>query len=54
VSATTFNDVEALTLSVAVANTGSIVKQEVVQLYVHDHEAGLARPVKELEGFCLG
>ena len=34
-----------------VTNTGDRAGQEVVQLYVHDREASVARPVRELKGF---
>jgi beta-glucosidase len=52
VSATTFKDVDGLTVSVDVTNTGNRVGQEVVQLYVHDRESSLVRPPKELKGFA--
>lgn len=52
VSATTFKDVDGLTVSVDVTNSGQMAGQEIVQLYVHDHEAGLVRPPKELKGFA--
>jgi beta-glucosidase len=39
-------------VTVDVANTGSRRGDEVVQLYVHDPEATVARPVLELRGFC--
>lgn len=39
------------TLSVAVTNTGDVKGKEVVQLYLHDLVASVARPVKELKGF---
>jgi beta-glucosidase len=52
VSAPTFKDVESLAVSVDVTNTGLMAGQEIVQLYVHDHEAGLVRPLKELKGFA--
>lgn len=52
VSAAMFKDVEGVTVSVDVTNTGQMAGQEIVQLYVHDHEAGLVRPVKELKGFA--
>ncbi len=39
-------------LSVRVTNTGKTHGAEVVQLYVHDHEASVARPAKELKGFA--
>jgi len=51
-SATTFKDVDGLTVSVDVTNTGARAGQEIVQLYVHDHESTLVRPQKELKGFA--
>ncbi|GAB4446574.1 MAG: glycoside hydrolase family 3 C-terminal domain-containing protein [Anaerolineae bacterium] len=41
-----------LTVNVDVTNTGQRPGQEVVQLYVHDVTASLARPPKELKGFA--
>ncbi len=38
-------------VSVTVTNTGSVAGREVVQLYVHDFESSVIRPVKELKGF---
>ncbi len=38
-------------VSVAVENTGDRAGHEVVQLYVRDVEARVARPIKELKGF---
>ena len=38
-------------ISVIVENTGSCAGDEVVQLYVRDPYASMARPVKELAGF---
>ena len=52
VSTATFKDVEGVTVSVDVTNTGQMAGQEIVQFYVHDHDAGLVRPVKELKGFA--
>jgi beta-glucosidase len=43
---------ERLTVSVDVTNTGGRSGQEVVQLYVRDVTARLARPPKELKGFA--
>ena len=52
VSAATFRDVDGLTVSVDVTNTGKLAGKEVVQVYVHDRTAKLARPPKELKGFA--
>ena len=41
-----------VTLSVNVTNTGHADGDEVVQLYIHDPAAQIARPVKELKAFC--
>ena len=42
---------DAVTIRVAVTNTGTRAGDEVVQLYIHDEEATIARPVRELRGF---
>jgi len=42
---------EQLQVSCTVTNTGTFDAKEVVQLYVHDVVASLARPVRELKGF---
>jgi len=52
VSTETFKDVDGLTVSVDVTNTGKVVGKEVVQVYVHDHKSKLVRPPKELKGFA--
>ena len=52
VSSHTFKDVDGVTVSVDVTNTGKMTGKEVVQVYVHDHAANLVRPVKELKGFA--
>ena len=52
VSATTFKDVDGLTVTVDVTNTGSVAGKEIVQVYVHDQKSGLVRPDKELKGFA--
>jgi len=52
VSAATFRDVDGLSVTVAVTNTGPVAGKEVVQVYVHDRQAGLVRPDKELKGFA--
>lgn len=51
VSAETFKDVDGLTVSLDVTNTGEVAGKEIVQVYVRDHEARLRRPPKELKGF---
>jgi beta-glucosidase len=52
VSSQTFQDVDGLTVSVDVTNTGKMAGKEVVQVYVQDHESRLVRPTKELKGFA--
>lgn len=42
---------DAAIVSVAVTNAGSVPAEEVVQLYVRDPVASVARPVAELRGF---
>ncbi|MFZ2361483.1 MAG: glycoside hydrolase family 3 C-terminal domain-containing protein [Anaerolineae bacterium] len=52
VSSATCRDVDGVTVSVDVTNTGSRAGQEIVQVYVHDRRASLLRPPKELKGFA--
>ncbi len=52
VSARNFKDVDGLTVTVDVTNTGRVAGKEIVQVYVHDQESGLVRPEKELKGFA--
>ncbi len=52
VSSPSFRDVDGLTVSVDVTNTGKIAGKEAVQVYVHDHKSKLTRPPKELKGFA--
>lgn len=42
---------EPVEVSVTVTNTGDVSGEEVVQLYIRDLAADVARPVKELKGF---
>jgi beta-glucosidase len=41
----------AIKVTVTLTNTGSVVGEEVAQLYIHDLVASVVRPVKELKGF---
>jgi beta-glucosidase len=52
VSAQSFRDVDGLTVTVDVTNTGDVAGKETVQVYVHDVAARLVRPLKELKGFA--
>jgi beta-glucosidase len=52
VSANKFKDVNGVTVTVDVTNTGSLAGKETVQVYVHDQKSGLVRPAKELKGFA--
>jgi beta-glucosidase len=52
VSSQTFRDVDGLTVSVDITNTGKMTGKEIVQVYVHDHKSKLVRPPKELKGFA--
>lgn len=47
-----FKDTEGVTVSVEVTNTGKMAGKETVQVYVHDQQAKLVRPEKELKGFA--
>lgn len=40
-----------VTITVPVTNTGNRTGDEIVQLYIHDLEAEITRPLKELKGF---
>ena len=42
---------DGVKVSVQVKNTGGVAGEEVVQLYIRDKIASVARPVKELKGF---
>ena len=50
-SATQKKKGEVIRASITVSNTGKRAGDEVVQLYIHDVSASIARPVKELKGF---
>ena len=51
VSAKTVTKEKPVMVSVTVKNTGKVAGAEVVQLYVHDDEASVERPYRELKGF---
>ena len=42
---------DEITFTVDVTNTGSLPGAETVQLYIHDKQSSVERPVKELKGF---
>jgi beta-glucosidase len=50
-SAPRIGNAGSVTVSVEVANVGPRAGDEVVQVYVHDQVASVARPVRELKGF---
>lgn len=50
---TSYKKGDAVKVSVEVKNTGNYDGKEVVQLYIQDETASVARPVKELKGFEL-
>nr|NNM90670.1 glycosyl hydrolase [Bacilli bacterium] len=45
------SDQDTLTVAVTVSNTGNYKGKEIIQLYVHDHQTTVNRPLKELKGF---
>ena len=51
-SASKFKDVDGVTVTVDVTNTGDVAGKEIVQVYVHDQKSSLTRPEKELKGFA--
>lgn len=44
-------DTDHLQVTLKIKNTGKLFGKETIQLYVHDREASVIRPVKELKGF---
>lgn len=50
-SKSTLNKGGEITISVKVANTGSMDGEEIVQLYIRDNISSVTRPVKELKGY---
>jgi len=53
INKTSFAKNEPVKITVEVTNSGNYDGKEVVQLYIHDDFASIARPVKELKGFEL-
>jgi beta-glucosidase len=51
-SADHIKDSDGVSVMVDVTNTGRVAGKEIVQVYVHDRHASLARPEKELKGFA--
>jgi len=51
-SASEINADEKITVTAQVQNTGKVAGAEVVQLYLHDVESSVERPIKELKGFA--
>ncbi len=51
-SKTKVDSTGTMEMSAEVKNIGKVAGDEVVQLYVHDREATITRPVQELAGFC--
>jgi beta-glucosidase len=45
------SEIQSSTVSFTIKNTGAYAGDEVVQLYIHDEIASVARPVKELKAF---
>ena len=51
-SSSSFKDVDGLTVSIDITNSGQLAGKEIIQVYVKDHEASLVRPAKELKAFA--
>lgn len=47
----TMNQDDIITFSVDITNTGKVEGAEVLQLYIHDNNPKVPRPLKELKGF---
>jgi beta-glucosidase len=52
VSAKSFKDVDGITVTVDITNTGNCTGKEIVQVYIHDQKSSLIRPEKELKAFA--
>lgn len=50
-SATEMTEDGSITITLPITNTGAVDGKEVVELYIGDVKASVARPVKELKGF---
>jgi beta-glucosidase len=52
INATRIKETDGVTVEVKVRNTGRVAGKEVVQLYLHEQRARVARPEKELKAFA--
>lgn len=51
INSRTLTDSSKITITLAVANSGSVAGAEIVQAYIHDKKSSLPRPEKELQAF---
>lgn len=51
VSNESFKDIEGVSVTIDITNTGEVPGKEVVQLYIHQLNPKIDRPYKELKGF---
>lgn len=51
-SSASVKDIDGVTVSVDITNTGKVPGKEIVQVYVNDKKSALIRPQKELKGFA--
>jgi len=51
ISSKEFRDVDGITVSLNITNSGKIAGKEIAQVYVRDIKSKLIRPEKELKGF---
>ncbi|WP_075602670.1 glycoside hydrolase family 3 C-terminal domain-containing protein [Saccharicrinis aurantiacus] len=51
VAITNYKKGDSIQLSVEITNTGKVDGAEVIQIYVHDKESSVMRPIKELKSF---
>ena len=51
VSKKSFKDIDGVSVSLNITNTGKILGKEIIQLYIHECYPTVSRPYKELKGF---